>query len=128
MFFVKVATSRPPCDNSKNLYLKTMHWNPKKWWKGIGLATLALELLCLAISPNPLSIGLIPVGTAIMGGSIPTGLDGIRRALDTSKDGLGRGLGIALALFCLGFAWFGFRLVGVSILASIVLLRWKLGN
>ena len=100
----------------------------KRWWKGIAAATLAFQLLCLVISPNPLSIMLIPVGTAIFGGSAPLVLFGFQDFLNTSKTALGRSLGLAQTLFCAGFAWFGFRLVGVSILASIVLLRWKLGN
>ena len=122
MFFVKVATSRPPCDNSKNLYLKTMPWNPKKWWKGIALATLALELLCLAISPNPLSIGLIPVGMALFGGAAPVGYWGIQKALDPSKDGLGRGLGVLQALFCLGLAWSGIKLVWAAISVALFIM------
>lgn len=98
----------------------------KRWWKGIGLATLALELLCLVISPNPISIGLIPVGTAIFGGAAPLVLFGLQDCFNANKTALGRSLGLAQALFCAGFAWFGIQAVGAAILTSLALLGWKL--
>jgi hypothetical protein len=98
----------------------------KRWWKGIAIATLAFQLLCLVISPNPVSIMLIPVGTAIFGGSAPLVLFGFQDFLNTNKTALGRSLGLAQALFCAGFAWFGIRAVWAAIVVSLALLGWKL--
>ena len=100
-----------------------MSWNPKKWWKVVVIATIALQLLCLAISPNPLSIMLIPVGMALFGGAAPVGYWGIQKALDPSKDGLGRGLGVFQALFCLGLTWSGIKLVWAAIAVAIAIWR-----
>jgi hypothetical protein len=98
----------------------------KRWWKGIAIATLAFQLLCLVISPNPLSIMLIPVGTAVFGGSAPLVLFGFQDFLNTSKTALGRSLGLAQTLFCAGFAWFGIQAVWAAIVVSLALLGWKL--
>lgn len=98
----------------------------KKWWAAVLVATLALEILCLAISPNPLSIVLIPVGTALVGGGVPTGLGGLRQAANDSLDSFPRLFGLAIALFCLGVAWVGLRLIFVAIVVALAVLGWKL--
>lgn len=98
----------------------------KRWWKGIGLATLALELLCLVISPNPISIMLIPVGTAIFGGAAPLVLFGFQDFITPHKSSLSRTLGLAQALFCAGLAWSGIQAAWAAILTSLALLGWKL--
>ena len=98
----------------------------KRWWKGIGLATLALELLCLVISPNPISVLLIPVGTAIFGGAAPLVLFGLQDFLNANKTALVRSLGLAPALFCAGLSWSGIRAVWAAIVVSLALLGWKL--
>lgn len=103
-----------------------MSFRFKRWWKGIAMATLAFQLLCLVISPNPLSIMLILVGTAIFGGSAPLVLFGFQDFLNTSKTALGRSLGLAQSLLCAGFAWFGIQAVWAAIVVSLALLGWKL--
>ena len=94
----------------------------KRWWRGIGLATLALELLCLAISPNPISILLIPLGTALFGGAAPILLFEIRDAMDTRKDELLRFVALGKALSCLGFAITGASMVAGAIAVALFIM------
>lgn len=102
-----------------------MSWTIKRWWKTIGLVTLAFEVLCLAISPNILSIGLIPVGMLLVGLAGPSVLWGIEKVADTSKDGISRLGGVVATLFAFSIAKVGFDLVWAAIAVSLAVLGSK---
>ena len=105
-----------------------MPWSLKRWWQGVGIATIAFELICLVVSPNPLSILLLPVGAVLIGGAFPIGWDAAVKTFDTTKEWSARFWGLMLGLFCLGILKLGLQLVWASFVVAFAVLDWKIGG